>query len=69
MLWYRCEHYSWGVNKDHLKITLDERFDVEYMEAHFNGDTDEIDRIEVQAAEMGYGPRVTCTTVTNFSAQ
>ena len=71
MLWYtgRCKHYSWDVNKDHLKITLDETFDLEYMEAHFNEDIDKIDRIEVQTAEMGYGPCVTCTTVTNFSAQ
>ena len=52
-----------------MKITLDESFDLGYIEAHFNEDTEEIDRIELQAAEMGYGPRITCTTMTNFLAQ
>lgn len=52
-----------------MRITLDESFDHDYIDAHFNEDAEEIDRIELQAAEMGYGPRVTCTTVTNFSAQ
>ena len=59
----------WDGNQDHLKITLDESFDLGYIEAHFNEDTEEIDRIEFQAAEMGYGPRITCTTMTNFLAQ
>lgn len=52
-----------------MKIVLDESFDIEYMEAHFNEDMDELERIELRAAAMGYGPRVACTTVTNFSAQ
>jgi hypothetical protein len=52
-----------------LKIVIDESFDLEYIEAHFNDDTDELERIELRAAAMGYGPRVTCTTVMNFSAQ
>jgi hypothetical protein len=67
--WSRCEHYSWVGNRDHLKIVLDESFDIEYMEAHFNEDKDELERIELRAAAIGYGPRVACTTVTNFSAQ
>src|ERR1700678_3859374 len=67
--WSRCEHYSWDGNRDHLKIVLDESFDLKYMEAHFNDDMDELERIELRAAAMGYGPRVACTTVTNFSAQ
>lgn len=66
--WSRCEHYSWR-NRDHLKIVLDESFDIEYMEAHFNEDMDELERIELRAAAMVYGPRFACTTVTNFSAQ
>jgi hypothetical protein len=65
----RCEHYSWDGNRDHLKFVLDDSVDHEYMEAHFHEDKDELDRIELRAAAMGYGPRVTCTTVTNFSAQ
>jgi len=52
-----------------LKITLDESFDLGYIEAHFNEDTEEIDRIELQAAETGYGPCITCTTMINFSSQ
>jgi hypothetical protein len=67
--WLRCEHYSWDGNRDHLKLVLDESFDLEYIEAHFNEDMDELERIELRAAAMGYGPRVACTTVTNFSAQ
>lgn len=67
--WTRCEHYSWDGNRDHLKLVLDDSFDLEYIEAHFNEDMEELERIELRAAAMGYGPRVTCTTVTNFSAQ
>jgi hypothetical protein len=67
--WSRCEHYSWDGNRDHLKIVLNESFDLEYIEAHFNKDMDKLERIELSAATMGYGPRVACTTVTNFSAQ
>lgn len=66
---WRCEHYSWEGNRDHLKIQLDSSYDLDYIDAHYNEDTDEIDRIELNAAAMGYGPRTTCTTVTNFSAQ
>lgn len=67
--WLRCEHYSWDGNRDHLKLVLDESFDLEYIEAHFNEYMDELERIELRAAAMGYGPCVACTTVTNFSAQ
>lgn len=52
-----------------MRIVLDELFDLEYIDAYFNEDTDEIDRIEISAAEMGYSPCVTCTTVTNFCSQ
>ena len=59
----------WDGNRDHLKIVLDESFDFEYIEAHFNEDEDELRRIELRVATIGYGPRVACTMVTNFSAQ
>jgi len=52
-----------------MKIIFDKSFDLEYIDAHFNEDTEELDQIELQAAEMGYGPHVTCMTVTNFSPQ
>lgn len=52
-----------------MKIVLDESFDFEYIEAHFNENKDELQRIELRAATMGYGPRVACTTITNFLAQ
>ena len=68
-IWLRCEHYSRDGNQDHLKLLLDESYDLDYIDAHFNEDTDEIDRIELKAAMMGYGPHTTCMTVINYSAQ
>ena len=65
----RCEHYSKIGTRDHYIQFLDDLYDLEYLEAYFDEDTEMIDQIETAAAEVGYGPLSKCTTVTNFSAQ
>ncbi|KAF8186521.1 hypothetical protein K438DRAFT_1596387 [Mycena galopus ATCC 62051] len=44
-------------------------YDVDYIEAVITGDLEEAARIEDEAADLGYGPTVECTTVSNFSTQ
>lgn len=63
-----CEHLQ-PTNKDHFVCHLDDSYDLKYLEAIFTDDLDEIDSIEEAAYLSGYGPRVACTSVTNFSAQ
>jgi len=65
----RCEHYSKFGTRDHYIHFIDDSYDLEYLEAYFNEDTEIIDQIEASTAAVGYGPLSKCTTVTNFSAQ
>ncbi|KAJ6549305.1 hypothetical protein DFH09DRAFT_1281487 [Mycena vulgaris] len=44
-------------------------YDIDYIEAVITGDEQEASRIEDSARDLGYGPRVECTTVWNFSKQ
>ena len=71
MLRCRCEHYSQTRNKDHLLIYAigDGSYDVDYIEAEFNNDGDELARIETTALQQGTGPQAVCSTVSNFSTQ
>jgi hypothetical protein len=48
---------------------LDDSYDLNYLEAHLNEDSEEIDRIEEYAKVLGFGPLVECTTTSNFSEQ
>ncbi|KAF7334423.1 hypothetical protein MVEN_02271600 [Mycena venus] len=64
----RCEFFS-SDNRLHLCRFLDESYDLDYIEAYFHEDEDELERIENAAQAMGYGPLVACRTVTNFSSQ
>lgn len=68
---YRCEYYSKRANRDHFfdNTIGNGRFDTEYLEALLTGDVDEVSRMELDAETEGYGPRTTCTTVVNNSAQ
>jgi hypothetical protein len=67
----RCEHYNRLQNRDHfLDFTIsDGLYDIDYIEAVLCEDQEEVDRIEYAALELGYGPRVECTNVSNFSTQ
>lgn len=58
-------------NKDHLLLYTigDGSYDVDYIEAHFNDDTEELDRIESTALAAGTGPQHACTNISNFSSQ
>ncbi|KAG6847309.1 hypothetical protein H0H93_008916, partial [Arthromyces matolae] len=67
-LYLRCEHYT-SSNRDHFIYYLDETYDLNYLEAYFNEDAEEQDRIEDVALTSGYGPRSECTTVLNASSQ
>lgn len=64
----RCEHYS-ELSRGHLFQHLDNSYDIDYVDAYFHEDSEELERIEQAAFSLGYGPLVDCTTVTNFSAQ
>ncbi|KAJ7710725.1 hypothetical protein B0H17DRAFT_1173621 [Mycena rosella] len=69
----KCEHYSKTNNKDHYfnASINDGSFDVNYLTTAFEEDQEEIDYIEnaAHALALGFGPRVECTTVCNFSVQ
>ncbi|KAJ7100549.1 hypothetical protein C8R43DRAFT_1141295 [Mycena crocata] len=64
----RCELYT-SRNRFHLCRHIDDSYDLDYLEAYFNEDQEELDRIENAAQTMGYGPLVQCRTVTNFCSQ
>jgi hypothetical protein len=68
---HRCEHYNKAKNKDHLLVYTigDGSYDVDYIDAHFSNDTEELHRIESVALAAGAGPQRVCTTVSNFSSQ
>ncbi|KAJ7169084.1 hypothetical protein C8R43DRAFT_1120974 [Mycena crocata] len=63
-----CEFYSID-DRQHLRKYVDESYDLEYMEAFFHEDQEELDRIEEAASLCGYGPLADCTHVANFSLQ
>jgi hypothetical protein len=69
MSFTRCEHYDKTMARDHYIHYLDDSYDIEYLDAYFNEDFEEIDRIEESAFALGYGPRAKCTTITNSSGQ
>ena len=56
-------------NRDHfVDYTIgDGPYDIEYIEAVLCEDQEEIDRIEYAAQKLGFGPRVECTNISNFS--
>ncbi|KAJ7236183.1 hypothetical protein C8J57DRAFT_1088347 [Mycena rebaudengoi] len=66
-----CEHYSKNTNKDHYINTAiaNGSYDIQYLEALFINDEEEIYEIEESAVELGYGPLIECSTVCNFSTQ
>ncbi|KAJ6494582.1 hypothetical protein C8R45DRAFT_1095495 [Mycena sanguinolenta] len=63
-----CEFYS-PANRFHLCKYLDESYDLDYIEAYFHEDDDELQRIEEAASLLGYGPLAACKNVANFSSQ
>ncbi|KAF8957977.1 hypothetical protein BDZ97DRAFT_2078861 [Flammula alnicola] len=65
----RCEHYNIHRNRDHFVQYLDDSYDIDYLEAHFNEDFEELERIERMASRLGYGPLAECSTVVNFTSQ
>lgn len=64
-----CEHFSTqlGGERDHLftyKIS-EGLFDLDYLEALFDGDDEVIAQFELAARDNGFGPLLQCTTVRN----
>ena len=49
--------------------SLDESYDLAYLEAYFNEDIREVTWMEEEAARVGYDPRATCTTIANAASQ
>ncbi|KAJ3839118.1 hypothetical protein F5878DRAFT_617485 [Lentinula raphanica] len=66
----KCEHYS-RMDRSHLfDCTIGSGcYDVDYLEAVFTEDAEEISRIEAEAEVKGYGPNTACDTVVNHSSQ
>ncbi|KAG6808642.1 hypothetical protein H0H92_003424 [Tricholoma furcatifolium] len=64
----KCEHYTKNSRYHYLHL-LDDSYDFDYLEAYFNEDCDELDRIEHEAFIAGYGPLADCSTVSNISSQ
>jgi hypothetical protein len=44
-------------------------YDLNYIEAVLNNDPEEVQQIEQAAFDLGYGPTVECSTVSNTSSQ
>ncbi|KAJ7629167.1 hypothetical protein DFH06DRAFT_1338450 [Mycena polygramma] len=67
----KCEHYSTHNNKDHYINTAisDGSYNIDYLEALFSGDEEDVSYIEEAGVGLGYGPLVDCTTVCNYSSQ
>ncbi|KAJ3926352.1 MAG: hypothetical protein NXY57DRAFT_1065053 [Lentinula lateritia] len=67
----KCEHHSRLNNRDHFfdNTIGNGRFNVEYLEAVLTNDQEEVDRIELEAQLEGYGPRISCGTIMNNTAQ
>ncbi|KAF8064390.1 hypothetical protein FPV67DRAFT_1451580 [Lyophyllum atratum] len=64
-----CEHYDDKLSRDHYIHYLDGSFDVDYLDAYFNEDSDELERIEGAALTLGFGPLAVCTNIANVSSQ
>ena len=55
--------------RDHYIQYLDDAYDLDYLEAFFYEDDDELNRIEEAAHALGYGPLAKCATIANASSQ
>ncbi|TDL13991.1 hypothetical protein BD410DRAFT_684726, partial [Rickenella mellea] len=66
----RCKHFDSTGTRDHLIIYAigNGTYDLEYLEALFNEDEDEIMQLENAAREQGFGPRAICSTIANSSS-
>ncbi|KAJ3924494.1 MAG: hypothetical protein NXY57DRAFT_969752 [Lentinula lateritia] len=67
----QCEHFNRQTSRGHL-INYDVGsglYDLEYLEALFRNNVDEIEFIESNAQADGYGPLAPCSTIVNFSSQ
>lgn len=66
-----CEHYVPGISRDHFhdSSVCNGAYDLDYIKASITGDLEEVARIEHNARDLGYGPLVECSTVSNVSAQ
>ncbi|KDQ62455.1 hypothetical protein JAAARDRAFT_54405 [Jaapia argillacea MUCL 33604] len=57
------------VGKPYVRYDINESsYDIDYLEALFTEDTDEIKRVEDLANQFGFGPLAPCPTVANFSS-
>ncbi|KAJ7913928.1 hypothetical protein B0H13DRAFT_1612047 [Mycena leptocephala] len=65
-----CEHYSRRTPDHWTDFGIqDGGYDVDYIAAHFLGNTDELQRIEQAAAVQDLGPLAFCNTLRNYSSQ
>ncbi|KAJ7902429.1 hypothetical protein B0H13DRAFT_2335593 [Mycena leptocephala] len=65
-----CEHYSRRTPHHWTNFGIqDGGYDVDYIAAHFLGNTDELRRIEQATAMQDLGPLAFCNTLRNYSSQ
>ncbi|KAJ7830070.1 hypothetical protein B0H14DRAFT_3715963 [Mycena olivaceomarginata] len=68
-----CQHYCKVSRRDHFHDdsigTATGAYDLNYIEAVLNNDQEEVQQIEQAAFDLGYGPTVECSTVSNTSSQ
>ncbi|KAJ3756434.1 hypothetical protein EV360DRAFT_84964 [Lentinula raphanica] len=66
----KCEFHS-TMSRDHFfdNTVGNGSLHIEYLEAVLTNDQEEVDRIEMEAQQEGYGPKTDCQTVLNNSAQ
>ncbi|KAJ3816826.1 hypothetical protein F5880DRAFT_1634594, partial [Lentinula raphanica] len=66
----KCEFHS-TMSRDHFfdNTVGNGSLHIEYLEAVLTNDQEEVDRIEMEAQQDGYGPKTNCQTVLNNSAQ
>ncbi|KAJ3713589.1 hypothetical protein C8R42DRAFT_684404 [Lentinula raphanica] len=66
----KCEHYSTQARDHFFDCTIGNgSYHLDYLEAIFTEDDDEVERIEEELELIGYGPRSSCHTVMNVSSQ
>jgi hypothetical protein len=69
----RREHYCKQTSRDHFHDsfvgTSTGAYDLKYIKAVLCDDEEEVALIEQAAFDLGYGPLVECTTITNASSQ
>lgn len=71
-LFSSCERFSakvGGTRDHHFSYTVSNGlYNLEYLEALFDNDSETISKFELAAMDDRFGPLASCTTITNYSS-